>query len=91
MGFFIQVPTGRTLPAGSLIGVYRDRDTTLLKLKASEAQKIFRGSDYVISYGPGGYVVDDRPAVQKQKLICGPARSDENFDIFNCYFAYNST
>jgi hypothetical protein len=23
--------------------------------------------------------------------ICGPARSNDNFDMFNCYFAYNSS
>jgi hypothetical protein len=61
MGLFFQVPTGRTLSAGLLIGVYRGQDTALLKLTASEAQKRFRGSDYVISYGPGDYVVDGRP------------------------------
>jgi hypothetical protein len=61
MGLFFQVPTGRTLPAGLLIGRYRGQDTTLLKLTASEAQKQFRDSKYVISYGPGEYVVDGRP------------------------------
>jgi hypothetical protein len=61
MGLFFQVPTKRTLSAGSLIGVYHGQDTTLLKLTASEAQKRFRGSDYVFSCGPGEYVVDGRP------------------------------
>jgi hypothetical protein len=34
--------------------------------------------------------MDGRP-FKKQKLTCGPARSNDNFDIFNCYFAYKST
>jgi hypothetical protein len=62
----------------------------LLKLTASEVQKQFHGSDYVISYGPGEYVVDGRP-FKEQKLICGPARSNDKLDIFNCCFVYNST
>jgi hypothetical protein len=87
MGFFFRVPTGWTLPAGSLIGVYHCRDTTLLKLKAPPMPRNYSAA---VSTGPGGYVVAARP-FKKQKQICGPGCSNDNFDIFNCYIAYNST
>jgi hypothetical protein len=28
---------------------------------------------------------------QHNDVICGPARSNDNFEIVNCYFAYNPT
>jgi hypothetical protein len=47
----------------------------------------FAASDYVLSDKPHRFVVDG----QHNDAISGPARSNDNFDIINCYFAYNPT
>jgi hypothetical protein len=47
----------------------------------------FAASDYVLSDKPHRFVVDG----QHNDVISGPARSNDNFDIVNCYFAYNPT
>jgi hypothetical protein len=39
---------------------------------------------YVLAYQPGGYVVDG----QNGRNISGPARCNDNFDMFNCYFGW---
>jgi hypothetical protein len=57
-GFFFEVPQGRIIPAGTLIGVYSGRDNISLSLSFDTAQKLFQASDYVLAYQPGGYVVD---------------------------------
>jgi hypothetical protein len=76
MGLFFYVPR-QVLPTGTLLGVYSGRSGESLKIKYKEAQKLFRASDYVVDHSPSSYVVD------------GPARSNDNVDIVNCYFAYN--
>jgi hypothetical protein len=38
-----------------------------------------------VDHSPSSYVVDG----QNGNTICGPASSNDNFDIVNCYFAYN--
>jgi hypothetical protein len=47
----------------------------------------FAASYYVLSDKPHRFVVDG----QHNDVISGPARSNDNFDIVNCYFAYNPT
>jgi hypothetical protein len=84
-GFFFQVPPGRTIPAGTLTGVYSGRDNISLSLSFDTAQKLFQASDYDLAYQPGGYVVDG----QNGQNISGPARCNDNFDMFNCYFGWN--
>jgi hypothetical protein len=84
-GLFFYVPRGQVLPAVTLLGVYSGRSGESLKIKYKEAQKLFRASDYVVAHSPSSYVVDG----QNGNTICGPARSNDNFDIVNCYFAYN--
>jgi hypothetical protein len=84
-GFFFQVPPGRRIPAGTLIGVYSGRDNISLSLSFDTAQKLFQESDYVIAYQPDGYVMDG----QNGRNISGPARCNNNFDMFNCYFGWN--
>jgi hypothetical protein len=73
------------LPAGTLLGVYSGRSGESLKIKYKEAQKFFRASDYVVDHSPSSYVVHGRNG----NTICGPARSNDNFDSVNCDFAYN--
>jgi hypothetical protein len=85
MGLFFSVPQGQVLPAGTLLGVYLGRSGESLKIKYKEALKLFRASEYVVDHSPFSYVVDG----QHGNTICGPARSNDNFDIVNCYFAYN--
>jgi hypothetical protein len=85
MGLFFYVPRGKVLPTGTLLGVYLGRSGESLKIKYKEAQKLFRASNYVVDHSPSSYVVDG----QNGNMICGPAHSNDNFDIVNCYFAYN--
>jgi hypothetical protein len=85
MGLFFYTPRGQVLPAGTLLGVYSGRSDKSLKIKYKEAQKLFRASDYVVDHSPSSYVVDGK----NRNTICGPARSNDNFDIVNCHFAYN--
>jgi hypothetical protein len=56
-----------------------------LKIKYKEAQQLFQASDYIVDHSPSSYAVDG----QNGNTICGPARTNNNFDIVNCYFAYN--
>lgn len=85
LGFFFQIPHGQILPAGTLIGVYSGRDNHNLSLSFAAAQKLFRTSDYVLAFPSGGYIVDG----QNGPSISGPARCNDNFDMFNCYLGYN--
>jgi hypothetical protein len=78
-GIFFQVPPGRTIPAGTLIGVYSGRNNISLSLSFDTAQKLFQASDYVLAYQPGGYVVDG----QNGQNISGPARCNDNFGKWN--------
>jgi hypothetical protein len=69
----------------TLIGVYSGRDNISLSLSFDTAQKLSQASDYVLAYQPGGYVVDG----QNGRNISAPARCNDNFDMFNCYFGWN--
>jgi hypothetical protein len=82
-GLFFSVSPGRFLPAGTLIGVYSGRDTKNLHLTYPQAQRRFANSDYVLAAPRSS--VDGEDGLS----ICGPARSNDNFDLFNCFFAYN--
>jgi hypothetical protein len=77
MGLFFYVPRGQVLPVGTLLGVYSGQSGESLKIRYKEAQKIFRASDYVVDHSPSFYVVDGKNG----NMICGPARSNDNFDI----------
>ena len=85
LGLFFRVPKGQTIPAGTMIGVYSGRDSFNLSITFAAAQKLFRSSDYVLSHQPAGYVVDG----QNGPIISGPARCNDNFDMFNCYLGWN--
>jgi hypothetical protein len=84
-GLFFEVRPGRTLPAGTLIGIYSGRDNKTLKLSYKEARTRFQSSNYVMTYDPCQYVVDG----QNGQRISGPAWCNDNFDMFNCLFSWN--
>jgi hypothetical protein len=84
-GFFFSISPDRILPVGTLIGVYSGRDTKNLHLTYPQAQRRFANSDYVLAAPRSRYAVDGEDGL----TIGGPARSNDNFDLFNCYFAYN--
>jgi hypothetical protein len=83
MGLFFEVTPGSSLPGGALLAVYYGRSNVSLQLKYREAQKLFDMSDYTLS--TSRYIVDG----QNGLAICGAARANDGFDLFNCYFAYN--
>ena len=85
LGFYFEVLPGCTLPAGTRIGVYTGRDNRNLQIEYLEAQKLFAKSNYALAYPPGRYIVDG----QNGNTISGPARSNDNFDIHNCFFTYH--
>jgi hypothetical protein len=76
----------RGLRAGARIGVYEGRCNKNMGDYAAALVR-FAASDYVLSNKPHRFVVDG----QHNDVICGPARSNDNFDIVSCYFAYNPT
>jgi hypothetical protein len=86
-GIFFSVSPDRILPAGTLIRVYPGLDTKNLHLTYPQAQRRFANSEYVLAAFRSSYAVDGEDGL----TICGPARSNDNFDLFNCYFAYNSS
>jgi hypothetical protein len=71
---------------GGRIGVYEGRCNKNRDDYAAALVR-FAASDYVLSDKPHRFVVDG----QHNDVISGPARSNDNFDIVNCYFAYNPT
>jgi hypothetical protein len=85
LGLFFKVEW-RGIRAGARIGVYEGRCNNN-RDDYSAALERFAASDYVLSDKPHRFVVDS----QHNDVICGPARSNDNFDIVNCYFAYNPT
>jgi hypothetical protein len=85
MGLFFEVPPGTSLSGGALLAVYYGRSNVTLQLKYKEAQKLFDTSDYSLSMSR--YIVDG----QNGLAICGAARANDCFDLFNCYFAYSTT
>ena len=84
-GLFFEVKPGRTLPAGTLIGIYSGRDNTMLRISVKEARARFQSSNYVMTYEPGRYIVDG----QNGNVISGPAWCNDNFEMFNCLFSWN--
>jgi hypothetical protein len=85
LGLFFKVER-RGLRVGACIGVYAGRCNKNRDDYAAALVR-FAASDYVLSDKPHRFVVDG----QHNDVICGPARSNDNFDIVNCYFAYNPT
>jgi hypothetical protein len=83
VGLFFEIPPGTSLPGGALLAVYYGRSNVTLQLKYKEAQKLFDTSDYLLS--TSRYIVHR----QNGLAICGAARANDCFDLFNCYFAYN--
>jgi hypothetical protein len=79
-GLFFRVLTGRTLPAGTLIGVYMGRDTANLHFSYPQAQRRFATSDYALAAPRSSYLVDG----DNGSSISGPARFNDNFELFNC-------
>jgi hypothetical protein len=76
----------RGFRAGARIGVYEGRCNKNRDNYAAAFVR-FAASDYVLSDKPHRFVVDG----QHNDVISEPARSNDNFDIVNCYFAYNPT
>jgi hypothetical protein len=68
------------------IGVYEGRCNKNMDDYAAALVR-FAASDYVLSDKPHRFVVDG----QHNDVISEPARSNVNFNIVNCYFAYNPT
>jgi hypothetical protein len=76
----------RGLRAGARIGVYEGRCNKNRDDYAAALVR-FAASDYVLSDKPHSFVVD----CQHNDVISGPARSNDNFDMVNSYFAYKPT
>jgi hypothetical protein len=84
-GLFFRVLPGRTLPAGTLIGVYMGCDTNNLHRSYPQAQWRFATSDYSLAAPRSSYLVDG----DNGSSISNPAWSNDNFELFNSYFAFN--
>jgi hypothetical protein len=82
LGFFFKVGR-RGLRAGARINVYKGRCNKNRDDYAAALVR-FAASDYVLSDKPHRFVVDG----QHNDVI---SRSNDNFNIVNCYFAYNPT
>jgi hypothetical protein len=85
LGLFFKVER-RGLRAGTRISVFEGRCNKNRDDYAAALVR-FAASDYVLSDKPHRFVVDG----QHNDVISGPARSNDNFDMVNCYFAYNPT
>ena len=90
LGFFFGIPAGRTLPGGTLLGIYFGPDTAHpaglppSKRKVEYNSALARWSDYdnVLAYPPAQYVVRGDPR-------CGPARANDGFANTNSILTYS--
>jgi hypothetical protein len=79
---FHQVGPYLRVPDWGVLGARHQKSPPLLSPNPTE---VFAISDYILAAPRSSYVLDR----ENCPSICGPAWSNDNFDLFNCFFAYN--
>ena len=87
--FFFGIPPNRTLPPGTLLGVYFGPDTAIPTTTTAQRRKLdkqfledWAADDYVLAYAPSLYAV-------KGHERCGPARANGGFVSLNSILTYS--